>query len=140
MALRKFASSFTTPAQTGRIYFAFSESSLFHTSSSLSRELTEGTPTTRQTQSGFVGKLKKGVTNLVTRQQDTSELTQEQGVDRDNSPEAHPFPEERGGSIYTQAQWQDDGVVHDVKPNGQGIRLSSSQQATVTPEKDLASA
>ena len=29
-----------------------------------------------------MGKLKKGVTNLVTRQQDTSELTQEQGVDR----------------------------------------------------------
>ena len=58
------------------------QSSWFHSSSSLSRELTEGTPTTRETQSGFVGKLKQGVTNLVTRQQDTAELTQEQGVDR----------------------------------------------------------
>ena len=68
-----------------RINFMFvSQSSLFQTSSALSRELTEGTPTARHTQQGFgwLGRLKQGVTNLVTRQQDTSELSQDKDVDR----------------------------------------------------------
>lgn len=59
---------------------------------------------------------------------------------RDASPEAHPFPDERRGSIYTQAQWQDDGVVHDVRPHGQGISLAPKHQAATAAEKDLASA
>lgn len=59
---------------------------------------------------------------------------------RQHSPEAHPFPDERAGSIYVQAQWQDGGVIHDVRPHGQGISLSSIGQAEVQAEKDVASA
>lgn len=140
MALRKTVSSVLSSAHTGRNCYAYGQALSIQTSSVVSRELTEGTPTTRHTQTGFLGKLKQGVTSLVTRQQDTSELTQEQGVDRKNSPEGHPFPEERSGSIYTKAQWQDGGVVHDVKPHGQGICVNPQHQAAMTAEKDLASA
>ncbi len=59
---------------------------------------------------------------------------------RQHSPEAHPFPDERAGSIYVQAQWQDGGVIHDVRPHGQGISLSSIGQAEAQAEKDVASA
>ncbi len=59
---------------------------------------------------------------------------------RQRSPEAHPFPDERAGSIYVQAQWQDGGVIHDVRPHGQGISLSSIGQAEALAEKDVASA
>ena len=59
---------------------------------------------------------------------------------REKSHEAHPFPDERAGSIYVQAQWQDGGVVHDVKPNGQGISLSTTEQARGQAERHMASA
>ena len=59
---------------------------------------------------------------------------------RQRSPEAHPFPDERAGSIYVQAQWQDGGVIHDVRPHGQGISLSSIGQAEALAEKDVVSA
>ena len=59
---------------------------------------------------------------------------------RNKSPEAHPFPDERAGSVYVQAQWQDGGVIHDVKPHGQGISLSNREHARGQAEKDLASA
>lgn len=59
---------------------------------------------------------------------------------RENSPEAHPFPDQRRESFYVQAQWQDGGVIHDVKPNGKGISLSTIEHATVQGEKDLTSA
>ena len=59
---------------------------------------------------------------------------------RSHSPEAHPLPDERAGSIYVQAQWQDGGVIHDVKPHGQGISLSRSERAARQGEKDMASA
>ena len=60
-------------------------------------------------------------------------------VFRKNSPEAHPFPDQRRESFYAQAQWQDGGVIHDVKPNGQGISLSTVEHATLQGEKDLTS-
>lgn len=59
---------------------------------------------------------------------------------RTNSPEAHPFPDQRRESFYAHAQWQDGGVIHDVKPNGQGISLSTVEHATLQGEKDLTSA
>lgn len=116
------------------------QQSLVHTSTSLSRDLTEGTPSKEPPMSGFQ-KLKNNLTNLIVGgNQSGNDPKGDGNVDRQHSPEAHPFPDERAGSIYVQAQWQDDGVIHDVRPHGQGISLSSIGQAEAQAEKDVASA
>ena len=58
---------------------------------------------------------------------------------RKRSPEAYPFSDQRRETFYAQAQWQDGGVVHDVKPNGKGISLSTTEHAVIQGEKDLTS-
>jgi hypothetical protein len=61
-------------------------------------------------------------------------------IDKERSPEAHPFPEDRGNTIYKQAQWQDGGKVHDVKPSGQGVHETTKEKSIGDGEKDLTSA
>lgn len=62
-------------------------------------------------------------------------------IDKENSPEAHPFPEDRGNTVYKQAQWQDGGTVHDIKPSKQGgVNPTTKEQAVPDAEKDMTSA
>ncbi|KAL3158653.1 hypothetical protein ABBQ32_011396 [Trebouxia sp. C0010 RCD-2024] len=109
------------------------------TSATFAKALTEGTPTREAAWSGF-SKLRQNMTNIISGNSNEGELKGEDKVDRTNSPEAHPFPDQRRESFYAHAQWQDGGVIHDVKPNGQGISLSTVEHATLQGEKDLTSA